>query len=113
VPASPVAIPLILERASDSGSPADSVAEVLGAFAGSGEASGKADRKSFPAGIFRFGSRFFSIGSGCQGSRFSSAIRYLTFFDGRFWCFFQWLDERRFVAFDVRGVFGVAGLRCD
>ncbi|KAE7997520.1 hypothetical protein FH972_002149 [Carpinus fangiana] len=43
-----VAIPLILERVSDSGSAADFVAEVLVAFAGSGEASGKADRKSFP-----------------------------------------------------------------
>jgi hypothetical protein len=43
-----VAIPLILERAFDSGSVADSIAEVLVAFAGSSEASGKADRKSFP-----------------------------------------------------------------
>jgi hypothetical protein len=49
VSASPVAIPLILERASNSGSPADSVAKMLVASASSGEASGKADRKSFPA----------------------------------------------------------------
>jgi hypothetical protein len=46
---SPVAILLILERASNSRSPADSVFEVLVASAGFGEASGKADRESFLA----------------------------------------------------------------
>ena len=61
VSTSPVAIPLILECASDSGLLADSVSEVLVAFAGSGEASGKANRKSFPAkGLLRWG--FLGLG---------------------------------------------------
>jgi hypothetical protein len=54
ISAFPVAILLILERASDFGSPVDSIVEVLVASAGFGEASGKADQKSFPTkGLLR------------------------------------------------------------